>query len=334
MKKLLLSLCFLFILGIPLTAQSTLDTLLKEGRKSDSEYIYKFPNKLTITSYFALNSFRLRISDPTGFGNNVIYKPNTPIRMGFIATYKGFRMGISFPLPSVYPKRGSTKNFGFFFNVQTNIFSWGLDFYFLKSTGYYLANPKLNIPGWDDSMAVPFRKDITTINAGIATHMVFSRKFSLKAALDQTEKQLKSAGGIAADLAIKFTSLSNDSTIIPYSQQQFYEELTNFKKGGFLTLSIAPGYAHTFVIKKDFYSTSLAYMGMGLQIQNYTLEKKRNWALKIQPKLKFMQIIGYNAGKYFASIVFIYENNVVSISDSRFNPTYISINIGGGMRFK
>jgi hypothetical protein len=333
MKRLLLIIIMIIGFNAYVKAQLKLDTLIKAGQEQDSSYVFHYPHKLSVKTYLSFRSFSLKISDPDGFGNSIVYKPNTPMRLGVVVGYKGVRMGLSFPLPSFYPDRGYTKNFGFFINTQTSIFSWGFDFYFLRTKGFFMANPELNIPNWDDSQTEPFRPDIKTINAGIATHVVFSRKFSLKAATQQTEKQLRNAGGIALDLAIKYTGLWNDSTIIPISQQPYYPDITNYQKGGFLTLSLAPGYAYTYVLK-DWYSTTLAYLGAGLQTQSYKNDNKRQWAMKIQPKFKFMQIIGYNIDKYYANISFTYETNLVKINDTRFNSSYINFNIGGGMRFK
>ncbi len=331
MKKLVPIIIFL-ALGLTALSQSKFEKIKNISKQQDSTYIWHYPQKFSLKTYLSFRSFSLKISDLDGFGNPIIYKPNTPMRLGFVGSYKGIRLGLSFRLPSFYPERGETKSFGFFINSQTNIFSWGVDFYFLRNKGYYLANPELNIPNWDNSQAEPFRSDIHTINAGIATHMVFSRKFSLKAATVQSEKQLKSAGGIALDLALKYSGLWNDSTLIPFSQQSFYDKITDYRKGGFVTLAISPGYAYTYV-HHDFYSTTLAYLGVGLQVQSYQNQAKRNWALQLQPKVKFMQIIGYNADDYFANLSFTYETNLVKINDTRLNSSFINVSIGFGIRF-
>lgn len=324
----------LFItLGITATAQSKLEQLKQLGKQQDSTYIFHFPQQMSFKTYISFRSFSIKLTDLDGFGNPIVYKPNTPMRLGFVGSYKDYRLGISFRLPSFYPERGETKSFGFFINSQTSIFSWGVDFYFQQNKGYYLDNPELNIINWDSSLPKPFRSDIKSVNAGLATHMIFSKKFSLKAATVQSEKQLKNAGGIALDLALKYSGLWNDSTIIPHSQQQYYDQFTHFRNGGFVTLAIAPGYAYTYLLK-DFYSTTLGYLGVGLQIQSYQIQSSRNWAFQLQPKIKFRQIIGYNAGNYFANLSFTYETNYVKINDARFNSNFINFSIGGGIRFK
>lgn len=322
------------IVGITsgLSAQKILDTFKKYSTKQDSSYVSVYPQTYSLKSYISFRNFTLRLTDLDGFGNTIAYKPNTPIRLGFSGSHKNIRFGIGVNLPSFYPERGTTKSFGLFVNTQTSAFSWGFDFYFLRNKGYYLDNPKIHLPLWDKSMGYPFRNDIKTFNIGLATHLVFSKKFSLKAAIVQSEKQLKSAGGIAMDLAIKYFGLKNDSSLIPYTQQAFYNDITNFRKGGFFTIAISPGYAYTYVLN-DFYSTSLGYLGIGLQIQSLLNGNQRSFGIHFRPKLKIMQIIGYTVNSYFANVSFIYENNLVRINSTRLNSSYISLNIGGGFRF-
>jgi hypothetical protein len=331
MKKLLF---IILILGLSpgIRAQKLLDFFKKYKDHQDTSYIAVYPQTYSLKTYVSFRNFTLKLTDLDGFGNPIAYKPNTPVRLGFVGSYKDFRFGFGVNLPSFYPERGTTKSFGMFINTQTNIFSWGFDFYFLRNKGYYLDDPQVHLPLWDKSMDYPFREDIRTLNIGLATHLVFSKKFSLKAAIVQSERQLKSAGGIALDLAIKYSGLKNDAPFIPYTQQPYYSDIVNFRKGGFLTFAISPGYAYTYVLN-NFYSTSLGYLGLGLQTQSYLEKDKRSWKLQVRPKIKFMQIIGYTVHSYFGNVSFTYENNLVRVRNTRFNSSFISVNIGGGFRF-
>ena len=331
MKRLVFVL-FFFSITFGMNAQKILQTFKKFSNHQDSNYVSVYPQTYSLKTYVSFRSFTLKLTDLDGFGNPISYKPNTPLRLGFAGSYKNIRFGFGVNLPSFYPERGTTKSFGLFINTQTNIFSWGFDFYFLRNKGYYLDDPQIHLPLWDKSMDYPFRSDIRTFNIGLATHIVFSKKFSLKAAIVQSEKQLKNAGGIALDLAIKYSGLKNDSTLIPYSQQPYYKDITKFRKGGFLTFAISPGYAYTYVLN-DFYSTTLGYLGIGLQTQSYLKDDQRAWGIQLRPKIKIMQVIGYTVNTYFANVSFTYENNLVRINNTRFNSSFVSLNIGGGFRF-
>ena len=300
--------------------------------QQDTAYVRIYPQTYSLKSYISYRNFTLKLTDLNGDGKSISYRPNNPLRLGFGGSYKDFRFGFSVKLPSFFPDRGNTSSWGMFINTQTNIFSWGFDFYFVRNKGFYLDNPEDHIPNWDKSMPYPFRSDLRITNIGLATHIVFSEKFSLKAAITQSEKQLKSAGGIALDLALKFSRIRNDSTIIPFSQQEYYSDITDFRKGGFFTIAISPGYAYTYVYN-DFYATALAYFGLGIQTQSYLNTDKRKWNMQIRPKFKFMHIIGYTNDDYFANIFFTYENNLVRVASTRFNSSFISAGLGGGIRF-
>jgi len=315
-----------------LRGQGIIKLFQKYKGQQDSTYVKVYPQTYSLKTYFSYRNFTLKLTDLDDKGSTIAYRPNNPLRLGFVGSYKDIRFGFSVKLPSFFPDRGNTRSWGMFINTQTNIFSWGFDFYFLRNKGYYLDDPEVHLPLWDKSMPYPFRSDIRTINVGMATHIVFSKKFSLKAATIQSEKQLKSAGGIALDLALKFSSLRSDSTIIPYSQRDYYADLVGFNKGGFFTLAISPGYAYTYV-HNDFYATALAYLGVGIQTQTYVNNNDRKWSMQLRPKFKFMHIIGYTNNDYFANVTFIYENNLVRFNRTRFNSSYLSVSLGGGFRF-
>jgi len=278
--------------------------------------------------YYRTNNFSL--SDVDGVGNDVIYKPNTPLKIGFSASYKWLKLGVAFSLPSYTNDKGETKTFGLYLNTQTEFLNWGLDFYFIKHQGYYLANPEINVPGWNERDGYPFRSDIKAVNIGLFSHVVLSKKFSLKAALQQTEKQLKSAGGFAIQSGISFSGLSSDSTIIPYSQQKYYGEITKFTKGSFVSLHIRPGYAYTYVYN-DFYATAIAHVGLGLQIQSYRVDGDR-WGLKLSPTFKYQMVFGYNSDDYFVKLSFLFDTSSFSINHTKFRNGFVTASIGGGIR--
>jgi len=306
------------------------DFVKKLFRANDTSYVYHFPHRIMITPTFFYRTNNFKLTDVDGVGNDIIYKPNTPIKIGLSASYKWLKLGFAFNMPSYTNSIGETKTFGLYLNTQTKFMNWGLDFYIVKNTGYYLANPELNIPGWTDRNEYPFRSDIKALNIGLFTHMVFSKKFSLKAALQQTEKQIKSAGGFGIQSGISFSGISSDSTIIPYSQQDFYGGVTQFTKGSFVSLHVRPGYAYTYVYN-DFYATAIAHVGLGLQIQSYKMNGQ-HWGLKLSPTFKYQMVFGYNVNDYFMKFLFAFDTSSFSINKVKFRNGFVTASISGGIR--
>jgi len=307
--------------------------LSKLSSWSDSSYVYTYSSRWTVNPSFYLRTNNFSMEDVNGVGQEIVYKPNTPMKFSLSASYRWLTLGFSFKLPSYLNDKGNTESFSLYIGTQTHYANWGLDFFFVKNSGYYLANPEDIIDGWTDRDPYPFRSDLKTLNIGFSSHIVLSRKLSLKAALNQTEKQLKSAGGFALQVGANFSNLKNDSTLIPYSQQEFYQDATLFRKGGYVSLNIRPGYAYTYVFG-DFYSTTFALAGLGFQIQTYEVKAKRGWGAQLIPQFRFQQVFGYNTDNAFIKLMFVYNSYNYKVQKMRLKNNFMLISLGGGLRFK
>ena len=297
---------------------------------TDTNYVYTYPHRIVVNPTFYLRTNSFSLEDNKDEGESIIYRPNTPMKFAISASYKWLSLGVAFKIPSYLNDKGDTKTFSIYLGTQTHFANWGLDFFLVKNKGYYLANPETMVPGWNDRY--PFRSDLETINIGFSSHLVLSRKLSLKAALNQTQKQLKSAGGFAIQVGMNFSNLRSDSTLIPYSQQDYYKEATLFRKGGYLSINIRPGYAYTYVYK-DFYSTTFALLGLGFQVQSYQTNQQK-WGAQIMPQFRFQQVLGYNAGNTFIKLMFIYSSNNYKIERLKLKNNFVTISLGGGLRFE
>ncbi len=327
---------FLFLSFVGLLNAQKMDKINSKLDKlaswSDTNYVYTYPHRVTISPTFYLRTNSFSIEDNKGEGKDIVYKPNTPMKLAISASYKWLSLGIAFKIPSYLNDKGNTESFSIYLGTQTHYANWGLDFYLIKNKGYYLANPEGLIDGWTDRQAYPFRSDLQTINIGLSSHIVLSRKLSLKAALNQTEKQLKSAGGFALQTGIDFSNLQSDSTLIPISQQQHYSSATLFRQGGYLSINIRPGYAYTYVYK-DFYTTTFALVGVGFQVQTYQISEDRSWGAQIMPQFRFQQVIGYNSENAFIKLMFVYSVYSYKVQRLKLNNNFMLISLGGGLRF-
>ncbi len=321
-------------------AQSKLDSLRNNKYykmiahpSRDPAYVSKFTQRFTVRPFFSYKVYKFIISDIWSFGNNINYYPNVNNRLGLGLRYKGLGLSFSFKMPANDYIYGKTKSFNLYLNTQMSFLNWGLDFYYVRNKGFYMENADELVSGWRTGTPYPTRPDLRITNAGLSTHMVFSRKFSLKAALYQTEKQKKSAGGISLGAAMAFTYLKADSSLIPPSQLRYYSDIDSLTSGGFLTIAAAPGYSYTYVLPYDLYITGMALVGLGFQFQGYRLVRN-----KISPGFKltfyksFRIAVGYNADKFFGSVVYHYTDNHAKVKDSKFTISYQGVSINVGMR--
>ncbi len=323
----------LFILSVnSMFAQYKYLDNIKSKSKIDSNYISELPFKFLVNPSFYLKTTNFTIFSIDPNANKVIYKPNTPMKLSIVGAYKWLRLGFSISIPSYLNNKGNTESFGIYLNTQTKIFNWGLDLFYIKNRGYYLSNPELNIPNWTDRQKYPFRSDLRITNIGLYTHVLFSNKLSLKAILQQSEKQLRSAGGFGIQAGLYSNILKNDSGIIPVSQKQYYPEIYDMNKGYFTGFAFRPGYAYTYVYH-DFYAASIINIGIGLQFQSYWLESDRHFGFDISPSYKFQQVFGYNAESSFVKLSFTYMSSNFNIKHTKFTTNFMTISLGGGIRF-
>lgn len=307
--------------------------MVKEPEQ-DSNFISHFNQRFSVQPFFSNKTFKLNIADLWLSGHDIIYTPNVSNRLGLAGSYKSLSIGFSLALPSNEFIYGKTQSFVVFLNTQLSFMNLVTDFYFVRNKGFYLNNPVGNIAGWQNGSPYPTEPKLAITNIGLSTQMVFSQKFSMKAAIYQSEKQRKSAGGFSLGAALRYSGFSTDSTMIPLAQQKFYADILTLKSGGFLTIAIAPGYSYTFVYK-DFFVSGTLLIGLGLQPQIYQLEpKKSKFGFKFTNYSEYRIGGGYNSDIYFGSISYNFYNNKTIIKDSKLIMTYNSFTLSVGMRFK
>lgn len=323
-------------------SQKSLDSLklnkyyqMLKNPQQNGEYIQKIDQKFTFSPMFSYRNYKFIISDSWGLGNPINYFPNVNNRLGFKLRYKDFALELMFPLPSNEFIYGKTKTNSLSLNMQFSFNNWGNDFYFLRHEGFYLENAEEVVSGWKYGIPFPTRPDLRVINIGYTTHMVLSDKFSLKAALQQTEKQLKPAGGITLGGTINFARFSADSALIPLSQLGFYKDIDQLVSGSFITIAVAPGYSYTYVYQ-NFFITGMLLLGVGFQFQGYKnsgIAGKTDLGIKLTNYLNYRIAAGYNSDKYFGSIVYNFVNSKSAIKDSKIAMIQNGFTIQVGMRF-
>lgn len=262
MKSLSLFLYF-FVFSFALQAQDSLT------------YKQDFRNLMNIRLFAITNFNRFEIAQRNNSQSLVKYSPNENLNIGLSVNYKWFGFGAAFNLPFVNDDngiKGKTRQM----DMQLRVFSqkFGGDVYMQHYSGYYVRNPTSVMPSWHEGLPYPQRPDIRTTAMGAFLFYAFNHKrFSIRAAFLQTEKQLHSVGSWVIVPHIAYYRLLGDSTIVPSNLQETYNNRNLLTKGNFYSLGLSGGYIYSLVNKKGFFATISAVGGF---VSNYRMYEMEN----------------------------------------------------------
>jgi hypothetical protein len=325
---------FIVFVILTLNAFGLTDSLkFKWKRPINNDNVEKINTTFIFRPFYINQSTKLSFSVNNSNGRDIIYNPNANGSVGFGINFYKIGLSFSVKIPNSTEKilkYGNTD----YTNIRLtyNTRRIGINLFYLGYTGFYLANPVGIEPNWNYSLPFPKRNDIDCYSIGFYTHLIWSDKFSYKAAFSQTERQKKSAGSLILIIADRFTRLKNDSSFIPGSEQQYYQDIKSLKKGFFNTVNIAPGYAYS-IIYKYFNFTNILAFGVGFQQQIYEIENNTQFNVNIPYFFNFKSSLGYNSKKYFANITYTADVNNIPIKQTNIKINYPSFEIGAGVRF-
>lgn len=304
----------------------------EDKKKNDTIYIEEFNTKFIIQPFTAGKNQRISIRDKDRENDIINYKPNLNQSIGIVASYKGIRLTLSLKFPeNNEDKYGKTK----FTLLQLNMKGrkYGINLYYQDYRGFYLSNPDKFDTTYFAGASFPERPDIKYTSFGFYTYYSFSKKFSVKAAFQQSERQVKSAGSFMIMLSDRLDRIYTEEDIIPNSHKNDYRDLATFKRGGFNTLLLQPGYGYTFVHDR-FYFTPVVFAGGGVQFQNtFSSPGGREFNIKLIPKINFQNALGYTGDVIFARIVYEIDNLRIPFSSSTIKCYYSTWSFGLGVRF-
>ncbi len=310
-----------------------LDKIFK--RNPDSVYVMPYKNKITAKPFVSQQFMSLNFIDFDNESKNVIYNPNVKLYTGVELNYKflGFAFSAKIPrIKSMQAKFGDTKFFNFKLNITTSHF--GAEAFFQRYNGFYLFNAKDFISNFSVlSDTFPQQEDLGVYNFGLSAYWQFSKKMSLAAAFNQTQRQLKTAGSFFFMTSYLLSGISNEGILVPDSFLNTLPHLASYRSGVYNTFAIAPGYGKTFVFEKSIYFTLVGYAGVGLQPQYNKFDNKSEFKFRGAYKFNGRAAIGYNGEIFFASFTAGADLTTIKLRDIKINVIPMFWKIGAGMRF-
>jgi hypothetical protein len=184
-------------------------------------------------------------------GYSLRYQPNKTFNMGVGITYKFITLKASVGLLAPHPQRGDTRDFDVQFHSYGKKFMTDILVQFYK--GFYLPDRRFG-PTADEYYVRP---DLAVSAVGGSVQYIFNhRKFSYRAAFQQTEWQKRSAGTFLVGMELFMGRFRGDSTIVPTALgDPGTDGLTKMR---FIEFGPNAGYAYTWVYKKFFITTGAA----------------------------------------------------------------------------
>lgn len=295
-KRILFILPLVFILfPMHLKSQEQKDSTPVKSFKPDTAYIADYTNKLTGRFFLLYQELRFAYSQPDV--GNVVFSPSMNYKAGIAGFYKWFGLGLSYysPFPEIHSEKyGKTSAIDLRINLYMNVLF--LEAYIQDIKGFYIAN----ITG--PSGEIYTNPDLETWALGAAAYWVINyKRFSVRAAFIQTERQKKSAGSFILRPNFQFSYLDTKGGLLPpdFMNDMSLDPNENIDHGNIFSLGIAPGYSYTLVFLKDFYLNGGLFAGISwANIDAYTpggKVNKNNFNFQFSPRVAF----GYNSSKWF-----------------------------------
>lgn len=313
----------LFALCLPATfgcyAQNA-DTLSRQHIKSYPDHFFLWP----VLKQRSLN-FRVRDLEDN---RSVRYKPNNSYALGVGAYVFDISLEFTFAIPinerdrRIYG-RSSARDF------QINALgrNWGADLFMQRYKGFY-SNAYF-LPGPE---AFPQRPDIAARNTGLTGMYVFDPdRYSLRSAFNFSERQLVSGGSFILTGTINRFKVVADSAIMEPGES---ESESSFKKLRYTTLSVAPGYAYTFVRNNFFLSGAIMAGPAHNWIYYQRADNTGEHDIRFNTFASVRLGLGYATDTFFAGLNYAQQSRMVKFNDLRFTNNSSTFRLLVGFRFR
>ncbi|MEP6615100.1 MAG: DUF4421 domain-containing protein [Ginsengibacter sp.] len=262
----------------------------------NTNYFVTYPEKLMLRLFLSQKFAPFTIGSQSSPELN--YKTNSKLSLGAGFTYKVATLNLSYGFSFLNKDKGLGKTKGLDLQLHLYPHQWAIDILGTFRTGYYL-DPG-NHSGFNFTNYYN-RPDIKRKIEGLSVFRVpNAEKFSYRAALNQNDVQIKSAGSLLFGAEAYHGSIAGDSALVPTSASSIYKQ-AGVEEITFISVGPGIGYAYTLVMAKNFFISASA---IGSLHVNFSTEEKDGTKLKktsILPGGIYKAAIGYNTSSWSIS---------------------------------
>lgn len=277
-----------------------LSTSVASAQQADSTFIGFYPQKMWVTGYVSTSNLQVTNGSKT-------YIPNYPINAGVGIGIRNTVVNVILGT-SIAPLKG--KDYGKTKAVDLQVHNYGrhflMDVFYQRYRGFYT----------EDRSDISLYPDLSVQQIGAeGTYLFNGNRFSAKAAFEQSEMQLLSAGSILVGAGAYWHRITPDSKQQPVYNQTF----DNMQFG------VNGGYAYSWVVDSHWLITGMATIGANFGNE---IESLKDGKLKIYPTAIARAASTYRKEDWSVSFSMLINNKVTypSIGNS-FNITSVGMQI-------
>lgn len=254
--------------------------------KVDTAYIKQYDDKRTFNVFLGRRSLELN-------GAGKIIKPNSPLNIGLGYSVKNTVINLEAVITGI--RLASKEKYGKSSVFDLQMHNYGrrllIDLFYQRYHGFYYQNMSTReITHYPD---LGIRR-----MGGEATYLFNNKQLSLKAAFQEKQRQVKSAGSFVLGGGAYYTRLNN----IAETGLAQKDNLDNFQVG------VGAGYAYSWVINKHWLLSGMATLGVNA-INEWN--EFKHLRLKAYPRAFARGAAGYSRSDWGLYFSFLVHNDVV-----------------------
>lgn len=293
-----------FIIQITVYAQES-DSALAAYQEYRSLYVQDETQQLGLSIFTRNRTNQMAVNGTY----RLEYYPNDVSAIGVRVQHKWLGVALTYSPKFIQPKaKGKTDELDLHIYVYAR--RHNLDAYYFNYSGLYIDNYRSNETLKLAFKNYPLLPEMKLEGAGLNYFYVLNHKrYSLRSSYLHNEIQKRSAGSFLMGASVNYLHFNNPSSILPNELDSFSQPQEKLENGEFYVGSILPGYAHTFVLKR-LYFTIAPMIGVAFQYQNFNAENEstpnRRFSASARSLARFG--IGYNAERFYIGITAVNDS--------------------------
>lgn len=274
--------------------------------QTDSAYIRPFDYDFSARGYLT-NKIVGFDTKPLNEKEGSVFRINAPVGVGFGASWKSYGFAFSRRISLLRdPHKVKTSSLEFQYYGYKRKFAYSV--YFQQHRGFYdeQRNPDGNYTTYPDAEVYMY--------GGTFQWIFNNKRFSYKAAFNQNERQVRSAGSFLLGGALYHNRLNAGSMPLFSDMRQEYENIQ---------FGLSGGYAYSWVLGRHWLLTGSADLGVNLG-NNYPtrLFKKK---LEVYPTIGSRIAVGYSVRAWsfglasYSSTIYLFMHGNENLGMNEFN---------------